>query len=362
MPTRVPDEADPPTRALLEWVDAAAPPPLHGMAPEDARRAFDERRARVDLDPVPLARIEDLAFDGPGGPVPVRLYGPRPAGGAPLPLLVYFHGGGFVIGNLESHDSLCRRLADGAGCLVAAVDYRLAPEHPFPAAAEDAVAALDWAAENAAALGADGERVAVAGDSAGGTLAAVAARHARDRGAPALRAQVLVYPGLDPANRHASTAAFADVFPIDKAMLAWFYGHYFGGRPAPSGDPRAAPGLAADLAGLAPATILTAGLDPLCDEGAAYAERLREAGVAVDYVCYEGTGSRLPGHGQGAAARRARHRAHVRRARRGLRVAPTARRAVSAARSPSPGTRRECRAWPVASPRRGRRRGRCRWS
>ncbi len=313
MPTRIPDEADPPTRALLEWVNDAAPPPLHGMAPADARRAFDERRARVDLDPVPLARIEDLAFDGPGGPVPVRLYGPRPAGGAPLPLLVYFHGGGFVIGNLESHDSLCRRLADGAECLVAAVDYRLAPEHPFPAAAEDAAAALDWAAENAAALGADGERIAVAGDSAGGTLAAVTARHvrdrARDRGAPALRAQVLAYPGLDPANRHASTAAFADVFPIDKAMLAWFYGHYFGGRPAPSGDPRAAPGLAADLAGLAPATILTAGLDPLCDEGAAYAERLREAGVAVDYVCYEGTvhgflgmGKALP-HAERAIAR-----------------------------------------------------------
>lgn len=313
MPTRVPDEADAPTRALLEWVNDAAPPPLHGMAPEDARRAFDERRARVDLDPVPLARIEDLAFDGPGGPVPVRLYGARPAGGAPLPLLVYFHGGGFVIGNLESHDSLCRRLADGAEWLVAAVDYRLAPEHPFPAAAEDAAAALDWAAENAAALGADGGRIAVAGDSAGGTLAAVAARHARDRardrGAPALRAQVLVYPGLDPANRHPSTSAFADVFPIDKAMLTWFYGHYFGGRPAPAGDPRAAPGLAADLAGLAPATILTAGLDPLCDEGAAYAERLREAGVAVDYYCYEGTvhgflgmGKALP-HAERAIAR-----------------------------------------------------------
>ena len=289
MPTRVPDEADPPTRALLEWVNEAAPPPLHGMTPEDARRAFDERRARVDLDPVSVARLEDLAFAGPGGPVPVRLYGPRPAGGAPLPLLVYFHGGGFVIGNLESHDSLCRRLANGAECLVAAVDYRLAPEHPFPAAAEDAAAALDWAADGAAALGADSERVAVAGDSAGGTLAAFAARHTRDRGAPALRAQVLVYPGLDPANRHSSTSAFADVFPIDKAMLAWFYGHYFGGRAAPGDDPRAAPGLAADLAGLAPATILTAGLDPLRDEGAAYAERLRAAGVAAEYFCYKGT-------------------------------------------------------------------------
>ena len=288
MPTRIPDEADGPTRALLEWVAGADLPPLHGMSAPAARRAFDERRERIDLEPVPVARVEDRVIDSAAGALPVRVYEPRRDAGAQLPLLIYFHGGGFVIGNLDSHDSLCRRLADGAGCVAMSVDYRLAPEHRFPAAAEDAAAALDWAAENAAALGGDGERFAVAGDSAGGTLAAVAAQHARDRGAFDLRAQVLVYPALDPVGRHESGAAFADVFPIDKPTTDWFYRHYFGDGPAPD-DPRAAPGRVADLAGLAPATVLTAGLDPLRDEGAAYARRLGAAGVPVDYECFEGT-------------------------------------------------------------------------
>ena len=288
MPTRIPDETDAPTRALLEWVNESDPPPLHGMSPEDARRAFDERRARVDLDPVPVARVEDRALDTAAGALPARLYAPCPAGERALPILVYYHGGGFVIGNLDSHDSLCRRLANGAGCLVLSVDYRLAPEHPCPAAAEDAVAALDWTAANAAALGGDGARIAVGGDSAGGNLAALAAHHARDRGAPDLRAQILVYPALDPANRHESTATYADVFPIDRDTMAWFYDHYYGAEPD-FGAPWAAPGLVADLAGLAPATILTAGMDPLRDEGAAYAERLARAGVPVSYHCHEGT-------------------------------------------------------------------------
>ena len=286
-PTRIPDEADDATRALLEWVAEADLPPLHGMGAQEARRAFDERRERVDLDPVPVARVEDRVLDAPGRAIPIRVYEPRRGGGA-RPLLVYFHGGGFVIGNLDSHDSLCRRLTEGAGCVTVSVDYRLAPEHRFPAAAEDAAAALERVAEKAAALGGDGGRIAVAGDSAGGTLAAVAAQHARDRGAPGLRAQVLVYPAVDPVGRHESTVAFADIFPIDKPMMDWFYRHYFGDGPPPD-DPRAAPGRVADLSGLAPATVLTAGLDPLCDEGAAYARRLRGAGVPVDYECYEGT-------------------------------------------------------------------------
>ena len=286
-PTRIPDEADDATRALLEWVAEADLPPLHGMGAQEARRAFDERRERVDLDPVPVARVEDRVLEAPGRAIPIRVYEPRRGGGA-RPLLVYFHGGGFVIGNLDSHDSLCRRLTEGAGCVTVSVDYRLAPEHRFPAAAEDAAAALERVAEKAAALGGDGGRIAVAGDSAGGTLAAVAAQHARDRGAPGLRAQVLVYPAVDPVGRHESTVAFADIFPIDKPMMDWFYRHYFGDGPPPD-DPRAAPGRVADLSGLAPATVLTAGLDPLCDEGAAYARRLRDAGVPVDYECYEGT-------------------------------------------------------------------------
>lgn len=286
MPSRIPHEADDATRALLEWVNEADPPPLHGMTPVEARRAFDERRERVDLDPVPVARIEDRTVAA--GDIPVRLYASRGAGGPALPVLVYYHGGGFVIGDLESHDSLCRRLANAADCLVVAVDYRLAPEHPYPAAAEDATAALDWIAENAHALGGDGARIAVAGDSAGGNLAALAAHHARDRDAPELRAQILIYPALDPAARNESTRAYADVFPIDAATMAWFYRHYYG-RKAPSHEPWAAPGLVADLSNLAPATIITAGLDPLRDEAAAYAERLERASVPVDYHCYDGT-------------------------------------------------------------------------
>ncbi len=287
MPCRIPGEADAPTRALLEWVEESNPPPLHGMSPQEARRAFDERRERVELAPEPVAETRDIAIDSAAGAIPARLY--TPAGGAaPRPLALYFHGGGFVIGNLESHDSLCRRLANRAGCLVLSVDYRLAPEHPYPAAADDAAAALEWAAANAAALGGDPARMAVAGDSAGGNLAALAAQHARDAGAPELRAQILIYPALDPGARNESTAAFADVFPIDKATIAWFYKHYYGDG-ARIGEPRAAPGLAKNLSGLAPATILTAGLDPLRDEGAAYAERLARAGVPTTYRCFEGT-------------------------------------------------------------------------
>ena len=288
MPTRIPVEADAATRALLEWVAEADAPPLRGMTPEDARRAFDERRERVDLDPEPVARVEDRAIDTPAGAIPVRLYDPRGGSGGAPPMLVWHHGGGFVIGGLDSHDSLCRRVANAADCLVVSVDYRLAPEHPYPAAAEDAVAALEWVAGNAAAIGGDPARIAVGGDSAGGNLAALAAQHARDRGAPELRAQILVYPALEPAGRYESAETWADVFPIDRKTIAWFYGHYHGDG-ARIGEPWASPGRVADLSGLAPATILTAGLDPLRDEGAAYASRLSEAGVPVEYHCHDGT-------------------------------------------------------------------------
>ncbi len=290
MPLRIPDQADPPTRALLEWVNDADAPPLHGMSAPEARLVFDERRERVDLAPVPVARCVDSTIAAPGRNIPIRIYDPRgdtPQRPAP-PVLVWFHGGGFVIGGLDSHDALCRRLANRADCMVIAVDYRLAPEHPYPAAAEDAVAALDWIAANAATLGGDAARIAVAGDSAGGNLAAIAAHHARDRGAPALRAQILVYPALDPVGDYESVSAFADVFPIDKATMAWFYNHYYG-RGAVPDEPWAAPGLVENLSGLAPATILTAGLDPLRDEARAYADRLQAAGVPIEYYCYEGT-------------------------------------------------------------------------
>ena len=286
-PTRIPDEADDATRALLEWVAEADLPPLHGMGAQEARRAFDERRERVDLDPVPVARVEDRVLEAPGRAIPIRVYEPRRGGGA-RPLLVYFHGGGFVIGNLDSHDSLCRRLTEGAGCVTVSVDYRLAPEHRFPAAAEDAAAALERVAEKAAALGGDGGRIAVAGDSAGGTLAAVAAQHARDRGAPGLRAQVLVYPAVDPVGRHESTVAFADIFPIDKPMMDWFYRHYFGGGPPPTTRGRRRGGSPTCRASRRRRFSPPAST-PCVTRGPPMRGVLRDAGVPVDYECYEGT-------------------------------------------------------------------------
>ena len=285
---RIPDEADAETRALLEWVADANPDPLHGMSATEARATFNERRLRTDLDPIDIARVEDRTIDGPAGPLPVRLYAPRSADHGALPLFIYYHGGGFVIGDLDSHDAVCRRFALGGDCLVMAVDYRLAPEHPYPAAAEDAVTALDWAVANTHDIGADPTRIAIGGDSAGGNLAAVAAQHAREKSYDQLRLQALIYPLVDPVNQTASRERFADVFPIDRDTVDWFNRCYFP-NPVRIGEPYAAPGLVDDLSNLAPALIITAGLDPLVDEGAQYAERLSAAGVPVTYHCYEGT-------------------------------------------------------------------------
>jgi len=167
---RIPEEADAETRALLEWVAEADPPPLHGMSALEARAEFAERRVRSELSSVPVARVEDRAIAGPASPIPLRIYAPREGEG--LPVLVYYHGGGFVIGDLDSHDSICRRIAVAADCLVVSVAYRLAPEAPYPAAVDDAMAAFDWCAEHVGEVGGDAARLAVGGDSAGGGLAA----------------------------------------------------------------------------------------------------------------------------------------------------------------------------------------------
>lgn len=285
MRTRSPEEADAPTRRLLEWVQASPLPPITALTPKAARVAYEEGLRKTDFDPLPLPRIEDREIPGPAGPLRIRIY--RPLVAAHLPVAVFYHGGGFVIGSLSSHDRLCRQLAAAAGCLVVSVGYRLAPEHPYPAAVEDAIAALDWITDDADALGADRKHLAVAGDSAGGTLAALAARHARARGLP-LALQVLLYPALDQAGDTPSRRRYADVFPIDRATIAWFNRHTFGhDRPVLEVD--ASPGRAEDLEGLAPALIVTAGLDPLLDEAAVYAGRLKAAGVPVRYRCFAGT-------------------------------------------------------------------------
>jgi acetyl esterase len=239
-------------------------------------------------EPEPVAEVAALAAAGPAGPIALRLYrGQGCAEGRPQPALVYLHGGGWVIGDLESHDQVCRALANAASCIVLAVDYRLAPEHKFPAAAEDTIAALQWIAANAARLGIDASRLAVGGDSAGGNLAAVAAIDARDRGGPPLRLQFLVYPAADMSLDWPSAERHAQQLPLTRAAMDWFIAHYLR-SPADKADWRASPLRAANLNGLPPAFIVTAGFDPLCDEGQAYAQALQGAGVPVVHEPFPG--------------------------------------------------------------------------
>ncbi len=232
-------------------------------------------------EPLAVARVEDLAIELPGRSLEARLYVPEGAA-EPFALTLFFHGGGWVIGTLDTHDATCRALARASGSAVLSVAYRLAPEHRYPAAVDDCFEALAWAAANAAALGVDGQRLAVAGDSAGGNLAAAVAILARDRGGPELRHQLLVYPVTDADFDNLSYQANGGgEYFLGTAMMRWFWDQYLGVRPA-SEAPLAAVLRVGDLAGLPPATVITAEFDPLRDEGMAYAARLRDAGVATD--------------------------------------------------------------------------------
>ncbi|TXH05958.1 MAG: alpha/beta hydrolase [Nevskiaceae bacterium] len=253
----------------------AAMPPLDPAAlPLPAlRAAMNASGAYAPGDAV--ARIEERVIDGPGGPLRLRLFVPEASG--PWPVTLFFHGGGFVVCNLDTHDNLCRCLAQRAGTLVVSVDYRLAPEAKFPAAVDDACAALRWVHAHAATLGGDATRLAVAGDSAGGNLAAVAAQWAPAQGIT-LAHQLLLYPVTDAGMHTASYRAFAEGYVLSATMMRWFFEQYLPG-PQSVDDARASPLRARSLAGLAPATVFTAEYDPLCDEGEAYAEALRAAGV-----------------------------------------------------------------------------------
>lgn len=254
------------------------------------RRGYVQARLALQAAPPALAQVRDLAMPGPGGPLALRLYRPLSFEGkvldGALPCLLYCHGGGFVLGDLESHDPLCRALATQGQCVVLAVDYRRAPEHRFPAAVEDAAAALQWAASQAAALGIDPARLAIGGDSAGGNLAAVTAITARERKL-ALALQLLLYPVTDLAHDLPSHTRFASGYRLTHADLLWFREQYLAdaGQQA---DWRASPLRAPDLRGLAPAFVITAGHDPLLDEGVNYARRLHEAGVGVTHECFTG--------------------------------------------------------------------------
>jgi acetyl esterase/lipase len=275
---------DPAARALLDQLAATGAPPLDELPVAEAREAARTLGALQGEAPA-LARVENRRIPGPGGEIPVRLY--APGGDGPWPLLVFLHGGGWVIGDLEVYDVLCRQLALAVPTMVVSVDYRRAPEARFPAAAEDAWTATRWLADNAAALGADPRRVAVGGDSAGGNLAAVTGLMARDRGGPRLVHQLLVYPVTDAACDTASYRDNADGYFLTRAMMLWFWNHYL---PDPSAgrNPYASPLRARDLTDLPPATVITAEFDPLRDEGEAYAARLREAGVPVRLTRYDG--------------------------------------------------------------------------
>jgi acetyl esterase len=271
---------DPDIRRALEVREELGGEPLSAGTPQQARRAF--REVTLELrDPAQLPAVADLretTVPGPEGPLAARVYRPEGAGDAPLPTLVFFHGGGWLFGDLDTHELQARSLCREVGAVVLSVAYRLAPEDPFPAAVQDALAATRWAAEHVGELGADPDRLAVAGDSAGGNLATVVARLARDDGPP-LAAQLLIYPVTETHGEHGSRVEFAEGYYLTRQDMEWFERHYEGvANPA---DPDISPLRAADLSGLAPAFVVTAEYDPLRDEGEAYASALQAAGVPV---------------------------------------------------------------------------------
>ncbi len=277
----------PQARALLDLVAERGVPPTHTLAPAQARALYRDRRDFTQP-PAPLvAAVRDLHADGPGGPIPVRLY--RPLGtdeDQVLPLLVYYHGGGWVIGDLDTHDTLCRELANHSGCALASVDYRLAPEHRFPAAVDDALAATRWLHRQAASLNLDPARIAVGGDSAGGNLAAVVSIAARDAGDLPLAWQLLIYPATDQHRTAPSHERNGQGYLLTSDTMTYFTGHYIPDAAAYA-DWRASPLLHPDLSRLPPALVLTAGYDPLRDEGIAYAQRLSEAGTRATLLSFE---------------------------------------------------------------------------
>ena len=278
---------DPQVAAVLDAAKKANLPELWQLTPNDARAEYVRRTNRLKAD-VDIYRSEDRDIDGPGGRIPIRIYTPRElASNEKLPVLVWYHGGGYVIGDLDTHDWACRALANETDCIVVAVDYRLAPEHKFPAAVEDCYAALKWVVNNASEIHGDAARIAVGGDSAGGNLATVVCILARDDGSPKICFQLLVYPVTAPEPETKSHHAFAEGYLLTRKTITWFFTHYLRG-PKDTQDFRYAPLEADDLSSLPPALIIVAGYDPLRDEGVEYAEAMIHAGNRVRLSNYEG--------------------------------------------------------------------------
>ena len=276
---------DPIIQSIFDQMPDLANYQVRSMSPEQAREEFRKFCAWANPPGAAIGKSENVEAQSPEGPIPLRVYTPVAAGGGNLPALVYFHGGGFVLGDLDCYDPLCRALANESGCRVVSVDYRLAPEHPFPAAVEDCIAALSWIEANASNLSIDPNRIAVVGDSAGGNLAAVTCLLAKEKGGPQIAFQVLIYPVTASWHDSASAQLFGSGYMLNKPTLNWFRGHYVP-KDADTNDPRLSPLNAPAHKGLPPTYIVTAGFDPLRDEGVAYAEKLKAAGVSVTHLDY----------------------------------------------------------------------------
>jgi acetyl esterase len=276
---------DPQAEALLAKMAEAGTPPIEELDAAANRRNHEASAANLNGEAEPVADVKDLTVPGPGGDVPVRVYTPE-AGPGPLPLIVYFHGGGWVVGTLDTYDVLCRALANRSGAIVASVGYRVAPEHPFPAPLDDCEAATAALAEMAAELGADPARIGVAGDSAGGGLVAGVTFRSREAGRP-LAFQVLVYPALDSSLTAPSAIENATGYYLTTAGMRWYWEQYLADGADPA-HPEVSPLRRPDLEGLPPAFVVTAGYDPLRDEGDAYAERLRASGVDAELARFDG--------------------------------------------------------------------------
>ena len=280
------------TRALLDLMDAAVKggrPRLETLPHAVGRKAVDKMSEDGEAEPPEVAEVADGGFAGPASEIRFRRYRPIGAKAGLLPTLIYYHGGGFVIGNIETHDSTCRRLANKSRCQVISIDYRLAPEHPFPAPIDDGLAAFRHLRDNAESFGADSARIAVGGDSAGGAMAAVVCQLCRDAKEQGPAFQMLIYPATDSSKESASRKAFAEGYFLSGALMTWFWEAYVPDEDTDLADLRLSPLLAKDFTGLPPAFVLTAGYDPLRDEGRAYADRLIDAGVKTTYVNYPGT-------------------------------------------------------------------------
>ena len=276
---------DPQAQALLDMLTAMNVPPMHTQSVAEVRASYDAM-AQFRAAPEEVHTVENRTIPGPAGEIPIRIY--TPEGTGPLPVLVFFHGGGWTIGTLDSHDGVCRALTNQAQCIVVSVDYRLAPEHKFPAAVEDAYAATVWVAQNAASISGNPERIAVGGDSAGGNLAAVVSQMARDKDGPKLVYQLLIYPATDyfiPGT--ASISENGQGYFLTYDSMVWFWNHYATSEED-AYNPMMAPLRATDFHNLPPALVITAEYDPLRDEGEMYAAKLQEAGVPVTATRYNG--------------------------------------------------------------------------